>query len=86
VTRAFRLGETTGTLGAIARDVGDDKRAYALISESAAAAREAGVEWWEGGMLAELAALALKAGRVEEAESHARQSLAIADRIHDRPG
>jgi hypothetical protein len=100
VTRAWRLGETTGTLGAVARDAGDDERAYALISESAAAAREAGVEWWEGKMLAELAALALKAGRIEdpvpgpavpcdrrpEAQSQARQSLAIADRLQDRPG
>lgn len=86
VTRAFRLGETTGTLGAIARDAGDDERAYALISESAANAREAGVVWWEGGMLAELAALELNAGRVEEAETRARESLAIADRLHDRPG
>lgn len=86
MTRAFRLGETTGTLGAIARDAGDDERAYALISESAANAREAGVVWWEGGMLAELAALELNAGRVEEAETRARESLAIADRLHDRPG
>ena len=86
VTRAFRLGETTGTLGAIARDAGDEERAYALISESAAIARGAGVVWWEGGMLAELAALFLRAGRVEDAEAHARESLAIADRLRDIPG
>ena len=86
VTRAFRLGETTGTLGAIARDAGDAERAYALISESAVIARQTGVVWWEGGMLAELAALDLNAGRVEEAETHARESLAIAEQLHDRPG
>jgi predicted ATPase/class 3 adenylate cyclase len=86
VTRAFRLGEMTGTLGAIARDAGDDERAYALISESAAAAREAGIVWWEGGMLAELAALALNAGRLDEAEARARESLAIAESLRDRPG
>ena len=86
VTRAFRLGETTGTLGAIARDAGDHERAHALISESAAEARKAGVVWWEGGMLAELAALELRAGRIDEAEAHARESLAIAERLHDRPG
>jgi predicted ATPase len=86
LTRAFRLAETTGALGAVARDAGDDERAYALISDSLSAARQSGVEWWEGKMLAELAALFLRAGRVEEAEAHARQSLAIADRLHDRPG
>jgi predicted ATPase/class 3 adenylate cyclase len=86
VTRAFRLGEMTGTLGAIARDAGDAERAYALISESAAAARQAGVVWWEGGMLAELAALALNADRLDEAEARARESLAIAESLRDRPG
>ena len=86
VTRAFRLGETTGTLGAIARDAGDAERAYALISESAVIARQTGVVWWEGGMLAELAALELNVGRVDEAETHARESLAIAEALYDRPG
>src|SRR5919106_2473062 len=86
LTRAFRLGETTGALGAVARDAGDDERAYALISESLSAARQSGVEWWEGKMLAELAALFLRAGRVEDAEAHARESLGIADRLRDSPG
>jgi predicted ATPase/class 3 adenylate cyclase len=86
LTRKFRLGESIGTLGAVARDSGDPESAYALISESADLARQTGVVWWEGGMLAELAALALNAGRIEEAEAHARESLAIADRLHDRPG
>ena len=86
LTRMFRLGESIGTLGAVARDSGDPERAYALISESADLARQTGVVWWEGGMLAELAALAVNAGRIEEAEAHARESLAIADRLHDRPG
>ena len=37
-------------------------------------------------MLAELAALELRAGRVDEAQAHARKSLVIAERLHDRPG
>jgi predicted ATPase/class 3 adenylate cyclase len=86
LTRAFRLAETTGALGAVARDAGDDERAYALISDSLSAARQSGVEWWEGKMLAELAALFLRAGRVEDAEAHARESLGIADRLRDIPG
>ena len=61
------LTQTIGTLGAIARDAGDDTHAHELISQSAALARDVGVPWWESGMLAELACLALNSGRVEEA-------------------
>jgi hypothetical protein len=49
-------------------------------------ARESGVPWWESGALAELACLNLRAGRVDDGEAHARDSLAIADRLHDRQG
>jgi predicted ATPase len=86
IERAWRLGETTGTLGAIARDAGETDRARALIAESAALVREVRMDWWEGGMLAELSALALNAGHVEEAAIHARESLEIAVRLHDRAG
>jgi hypothetical protein len=37
-------------------------------------------------MTAELAALALKAGQIDDAEARARESLVIAERIGDRPG
>ncbi|MBD0337811.1 MAG: hypothetical protein ICV67_00800 [Thermoleophilia bacterium] len=86
MSRTFRLAEMTGTLGGIARDAGDLESAYAMIAESAEGARETGVHWWEGGMLAELAALALEWGRIDEAEAHARKALAIAARLRDRPG
>jgi hypothetical protein len=49
-------------------------------------AREAGVRWWESGMLAELASLALNAGCIDEAETRARESLVLADEIGDRAG
>ncbi|HET7855430.1 MAG TPA: adenylate/guanylate cyclase domain-containing protein [Gaiellaceae bacterium] len=78
--------QTTGTLGAIARDMGDDALALERLGESADLAHAVGVEWWQGGMLAELAALSLRMGRVEEAETHARESLAIAVRLGDRSG
>jgi predicted ATPase/class 3 adenylate cyclase len=86
IDNRWGLAQTTGTLGAIARDAADGSRAQELIAQSARLAREVGVRWWEGGMLAELAALELNAGRVEEAETLARESLAIAERLHDRPG
>jgi hypothetical protein len=56
------------------------------MPESAALAHEFGVVWWEDGLLAELAALALDAGRVDDAERHARQSLALTDEPRDRSG
>jgi hypothetical protein len=51
-----------------------------------ALAQEVAVPWWESGMLAELAQLALNAGRVDEGETRARESLALADQMRDRGG
>src|SRR5436190_8728031 len=78
--------QTIGTLGAIERDSGNPQRAAELIESSARIARDAGVRWWESGMLAELATLSLQAGRIEDAETHARESLALAEQIGDRAG
>jgi predicted ATPase/class 3 adenylate cyclase len=78
--------QTSGTLGAIARDEGDERSALDLVRESAALAREVGSPWWESGALAELACLSLNAGLLEEGEARAREALAIADRLQDRPG
>jgi predicted ATPase len=86
IGNAWDRAQTIGTLGAIARDEGDERGGIPLIRESAALAREAGVPWWESGALAELAILSLNVGLLEEGEAHARDSLAIADEIHDRPG
>jgi predicted ATPase/DNA-binding SARP family transcriptional activator len=84
--RIFGVAQTVGTLGAIARDAGEQQRAAELIEQSAAMGREVGVPWWESGMLAELACLSLQAGRVDAAETSARQSLALAEEIRDRAG
>jgi predicted ATPase/class 3 adenylate cyclase len=85
----FGVGETLGLLGAIAREAGDDALAYELIGQSAAIARAIGggfTDWWASGMLAELACLSLRAGRVLEAQAHAREALALADQLHYRAG
>jgi hypothetical protein len=84
--RTWGHAQTTGTLGAIARDAGDDGRALQLLGESARLSQAVGVVWWQGGMLAELAALALREGRIVDAKTHAQQSLAIAAEIGDRSG
>jgi tetratricopeptide (TPR) repeat protein len=78
--------QTTGTLGAIDRDEGDDASALGRLRESAELAHAVEVAWWQGGMLAELSALALREGRVDDADERARESLAIADRLGDRSG
>jgi hypothetical protein len=78
--------QTTGTLGAISRDEGDERAALDLVRESAALADEVGVPWWESGALAELASLSLNLGLLDEGEARARESLAIADELRDRPG
>jgi tetratricopeptide (TPR) repeat protein len=84
--RIFGVAQTVGTLGAIARDAGEQQRAAELIEQSAAMGREVGVPWWESGMLAELTCLSFQAGRVDEAETRARRSLVLAEQIRDRPG
>jgi predicted ATPase len=84
--RTWAHAQTTGTRGAIARESGDDTLARELLAESAELARLAGVAWWQGGMLRELAALRLGQGQIGAAEDDARQSLEIAERLGDRPG
>jgi len=79
--------QTTGTMGAIARDLGDPEKADEFLRRSVALARAAsGFGWWEGGMLAELAMLALHANRLDAAEALALDSLELAEASHDRPG
>ena len=80
------LLKTIGTLGALARDAGDAPRAFELIAKSASLARETAVPWWESGMLAEMAQLALDGGRIDEGENYAREALAVANGIRDRAG
>jgi hypothetical protein len=78
-----------GALGAIARETGDESSAYVLLAQSAAIARDIGggfAGWWASGTLAELACLSLNARRLDEAETHAREALALADELHYRAG
>jgi predicted ATPase len=75
--------QTTGALGAIARDRGDEGAALDLVRQSASLAREVDAIWWESGALAELGCLSLNAGLVDEGDEHARAALAIADLFRD---
>jgi predicted ATPase/class 3 adenylate cyclase len=80
------LTQTIATLGAIERDSGNLGHAFDLISRSAELSSEVGVLWWHAGMLIELAALSLEAGRLEDAEVKARESLELANGMHDYGG
>jgi hypothetical protein len=84
--KLWARAQTLGTLGAITRDEGELTDAYELLAESAALGRRVAVDWWVGGMLAELAALSLATGSVDRADLHARESLAVANRLGDRAG
>jgi hypothetical protein len=84
--QTWGLAQTIGTQGAIARDAGDTALAKELLGRSAALAVEAGVPWWEGGIQAELACLALAAGGLQEAHERSISALRIARRAADRPG
>jgi predicted ATPase len=84
--RTWGHAQTTGTRGAIARDSGDEDLARELLRESAELADAAGVAWWHAGMFAELGALSLRVRCIDAADGYARDSLVIAERLHDRPG
>jgi predicted ATPase/class 3 adenylate cyclase len=80
------LAQTVGTLGAIARDEGDLEHASALVMESARLAEEVGVAWWHTGMILELAALSLRADKVDDAHIKARDGLGLAQQVNDYGG
>ena len=84
--RTWGLALTTGTLGALARDTGDEHGAFKLMRESAVLARRVGVLYWEAIALAELAQLALNADRLDDGEEHARTALALAEQVRYRAG
>jgi predicted ATPase/class 3 adenylate cyclase len=84
--KAWGHAQTTATLGALARDRGDDATAAELFSESVHLAEEVGVHWWRAGVLAELSALALRQNDLPAAERLAREALELSDRLGDRSG
>ena len=84
---AWGKAQTVGTRGAIARDAGDRAGAEAHLWRSVQYARDADkFQWWESGMLSEIAMLCLHSGRLDEAEQHAIRSLQLADANQDWGG
>jgi predicted ATPase len=84
--RDWGHAQTTGTMAALARNSGDDARALELFGRSAELAGAVGVRWWQGGMLAELAALSLRQDEIDAAERYAGEALALHDALGDHSG
>jgi predicted ATPase len=82
----FRRGEAyvLWTLANVARAEGDLEGALELFHESRRVAAQTGFRWWVAGMHANIAALSLELGRVDDARRHTREALVLSRAIGDR--
>jgi predicted ATPase/class 3 adenylate cyclase len=71
-------------LAEIARAEGDLDGALELLHESRRASEETGFQWWLAGMHANIGAVSLELGRIEDARRSAREALALSRLMHDR--
>jgi tetratricopeptide (TPR) repeat protein len=76
--------EVMGALAYLREKEGDLPAAIELFSRSAEMAADIGFTWWEVAMLQGLAVCLIHVDRIDEAETPARKSLALAHRIGDR--
>jgi predicted ATPase/DNA-binding SARP family transcriptional activator len=81
-----RIGElqALGDLGFVELRFGDEARGREMVEASLETAREAGWVWWETQNVLKLAALAVEAGRIDEAERRARECLPVCLRMGHR--
>ncbi len=84
----FPKGEAQalGSLAWVARMEGDPERAIEVMRESCALSEAAGFRWWLAGMLANIGAVSLELGRLDDARASVRQALSISHAMHDRRG
>jgi non-specific serine/threonine protein kinase len=82
----FRRGEAhvLTTLAAIARAEGNLEGALALLHEAQSVAEETHFRWWLSGVLANIAAVSLELGRVDDARQSARGALELSLEMNDR--
>ena len=78
--------QALGSLAWVARMEGEFERALELLHESQALCEVAGFRWWLAGMLANIGAVSLELGRLDDARSSAREALSISHAMHDRRG
>jgi predicted ATPase len=74
------------SLAWVAQQEGDLEHALELLREARTQAVDAGFRWWEAGTLANIAAVSLQLGRLDEARSYAREALSLSRAMHDRRG
>jgi predicted ATPase/DNA-binding SARP family transcriptional activator len=76
--------QMVGDIGWLEVRYGDPVRGRAMLEESLAMAKELDWLWWQAQNLAKLAAAELEAGRIDAAETWARQGLELCRRMSNR--
>jgi predicted ATPase/Flp pilus assembly protein TadD len=73
-----------GGLGELEYREGRHESGLDLLQRSVGLAEEAGHVWWQSVMLATLAAYGMQLGRIDDAETWARQALELSSRMRDQ--
>jgi predicted ATPase/class 3 adenylate cyclase len=76
--------QSLSLLGEVEYAEGKRDAGVELMEQGAALAGETGFTWWRAGMLGKLADCALERGHLDQAESHAREALALSRDLGDR--
>jgi predicted ATPase/class 3 adenylate cyclase len=84
----FPKGEAQAltSLAWVALQEGDLEGALELLREARAKAAEAGFNWWEAGTLANIGAVSLQLGKLDDARTSTRRALSISNAMRDRRG
>jgi tetratricopeptide (TPR) repeat protein len=84
----FPKGEAQAmtSLAWVAQQEGDFEGALELLHEARAKAAEAGFRWWEAGTLANIGAVSLQLGKLDDAGASMREALSISNGMRDRRG
>ncbi|HET8651457.1 MAG TPA: adenylate/guanylate cyclase domain-containing protein [Gaiellaceae bacterium] len=81
---SYLEGEALSVLGLVEDHDGNTERAFDLVRQSRQLARDAGFDWREAIDLHNLAELALKLGRVNDAEGYVSAALELSRAMNDR--
>jgi non-specific serine/threonine protein kinase len=84
----FPKGEAQAltSLAWVARQEGNLEGALELLREARAKAAEGGFRWWEAGTLANIGAVSLQLGKLDDARTNMREALSISYAMRDRRG
>ncbi len=84
----FPKGEAQAltSLAWVARQEGNLEGALELLREARAKAAEGAFRWWEAGTLANIGAVSLQLGKLDDARTNMREALSISNAMRDRRG